>query len=199
VWNSDSTKALVSCRLAEWWLPWGQSQAMTPNFDIAASCSVEGRAGLLLIEAKAHDQELIHESTGRRLKPDASEDRNASHRTIERAIAEANRGLGSATAHRWKLSRDSHYQMSNRFAWAWKLAEQGIPVVLVYLGFLDAVEMKDRGNPFACPQERDALVKDHSAPLFPASVWNRRWLVNGVPLIPLTASIKQLLHPVPGG
>ena len=31
--------------------------------------------------------------------------------------------------------------MSNRFAWAWKLADLGVPVVLVYLGFFRALFM----------------------------------------------------------
>jgi hypothetical protein len=46
----------------------------------------------------------------------------------------------------WTLSRDSHYQLTNRFAWAWKLASMGVPVVLGYLGFQGAAEMKDREN-----------------------------------------------------
>lgn len=36
--------------------------------------------------------------------------------------------------------------MSNRFAWAWKLATMEVPVVLVYLGFLNATEMGDQGS-----------------------------------------------------
>jgi hypothetical protein len=65
------------------------------------------------------------------------------------------------------ISRDSHYQMSNRFAWSWKLAEYGIPVVLVYLGFLNASEMVDRGDPFANQDSWESLVMAHSSPLFP--------------------------------
>ena len=38
--------------------------------------------------------------------------------------------------------------MSNRFAWAWKLASSSVPVVLIYLGFLRADEMRDKGKPF---------------------------------------------------
>jgi hypothetical protein len=36
----------------------------------------------------------------------------------------------------WALSRDRCYQMSNRFALAYRLAELGILVVLICLGFL---------------------------------------------------------------
>ena len=48
----------------------------------------------------------------------------------------------------WSLSRDSHYQLANRFAWAWKLADMGLPTILIYLGFLNAAEMKDQGHHF---------------------------------------------------
>jgi hypothetical protein len=41
----------------------------------------------------------------------------------------------------WALSRDWCYQMSIRFAWAWKLAGLGKPVILIYLGFLAYDEM----------------------------------------------------------
>ncbi len=62
------------------------------------------------------------------------------HAQIGRAISEASLGLKD-TMDGWNLSRDSHYQLANRFAWAWKLASMGVPVVLVYLGFLGAAEM----------------------------------------------------------
>jgi hypothetical protein len=55
--------------------------------------------------------------------------------------------------------------MSNRFAWTWKLTECGIPVVLVYLGFLNASEMADLGEPFSSQDSWEALVMTHSAPL----------------------------------
>ena len=42
----------------------------------------------------------------------------------------ARNGLSAATGLQWGLSRDDHYQLSNRFAWCWKLATLGIPVVL---------------------------------------------------------------------
>ena len=83
--------------------------------------------------------------------------------------------------------------MANRFAWAWKLTELGIPVVLVYLGFLNADEMHDRGNPFVSHDDWVQLVKSHSAPLFPADPWNRAWNCNGQSLIPLIRSIDQPL------
>src|SRR5215217_4056296 len=94
-----------------------------PNFDIASTCTIGGAPGLLLVEAKAHDQELKREAAGRRLTKDASDDRKASHQTIEGAIMDARKGLSGDTSLAWRIGRDSHYQMSKRFAWSWKLTE----------------------------------------------------------------------------
>lgn len=185
--------ANICRRLGEWWLPGERPDATTPNFDIASTCTIEGAVGLLLVEAKAHDEELKNEAAGRSLSKDASEDRKASHQTIEGAIVAARKGLSDATSLTWRIARDSHYQMSNRFAWSWKLTECGIPVALVYLGFLNANEMADRGEPFANHDTWEALVRAHSATLFPGEVWNRRWSVNGVPFIPLIKSLEQPL------
>lgn len=186
----------VRTELGAWWLPADQQRDRTPNFDIASTCMIEGRPGLLLIEAKAHEKELTNEALGRKLTEEDPAERRASHRTISNAIAEASDGLAQVTAFSWHISRDSHYQMSNRFAWSWKLAELGVPVVLVYLGFLNAAEMSDQGPLLANDTGWDALMKVHSKPLFPAEVWNRSWSVNSVPFIPLIRSMEQTLEPV---
>ena len=186
--NSDICK-----QLHNWWLAPASERAMTPNFDIASTCTIDGKPGLLLVEAKAHDEELNKEAEGRRLTPDSSNDRKASHEKIGKAIASACSGLEKATGLIWQISRDSHYQMSNRFAWAWKLTELGVPVVLVYLGFLRAEEMKDRGKPFADHDEWDLVVRSHSKSLIPSVVWGQRLVVNGQVLIPL---IKSLYVPL---
>jgi hypothetical protein len=179
----------LNAQLGEWWLPADRREARTPNFDIASTCTIDGAPGMLLVEAKAHETELLKETAGRRSAEDDSEARKASHRTIEAAIESARRGLEAATQLTWGISRDSHYQMSNRFAWSWKLAELGIPVVLVYLGFLKATDMTKLGeNPFANAGAWEVLVRSHSAPLFPGNVWGERWSVNGVPFIPLIRS-----------
>lgn len=181
--------------LGDWWLPATHRGARTPNFDIASTCTIQGAPGLLLVEAKAHEQELVKEAVGRRLEADASDERKASHPTIGAAIEAARVGLAAATSLRWQISRDSHYQISNRFAWSWKLAELGIPVVLVYLGFLAAHEMSDQGRPLVTADEWTGLVMDQSKGLFPGEVWNRSWTVNGVPFIPLIRSMEQSLEP----
>ena len=180
----------LGARLCEWWLPADRLDAMTPNFDIASTCSVDGVPGLLLVEAKAHEMELTKERAGRRLSPQDSDRRKESHATIGAAIESARTGLEAATGFTWRISRDTHYQMSNRFSWGWKLAELGVPVVLVYLGFLKAGDMSKAGElPFADAGAWEALVKTHSESLFPAEVWERRWSVRGTPFIPIIRSL----------
>ena len=183
----------IGAQLGNWWLAPASQGARTPNFDIASTCTIDDRPGLLLVEAKAHDEELKKETAGRLLRSGSSDDRMVSHETIGAAIGSARDGLTNSTMLKWRITRDSHYQMSNRFAWSWKLVALGIPVVLVYLGFLKADEMIDRGQPFASYEDWEQLVKAHSRPLFPPKVWGRNWIVNGQPFIPLIRSIEQPL------
>jgi hypothetical protein len=85
--------------------------------------------------------------------------------------------------------------MSNRFAWAWKLADLRIPVILIYLGFLNAQEMSDKSKPFVDHADWEYAVKRHSQSLFAPEVWARRLAIGGVPFIPL---IRSLDVPLPG-
>lgn len=73
----------------------------------------------------------------------ASIDSRRNHIRIGCCIQEAGLALSKETRLLWSLSRDRCYQMSNRFAWAWKLTELGKPVILIYLGFLVCDEMQD--------------------------------------------------------
>jgi hypothetical protein len=143
--------------------------ANTPNWDLATTCTMHGRPGLMLVEAKAHDRELKAAGHGvRRLE-------NAVR--IQAAISEANDGLKQCGG-QWHLSCDSHYQLANRFAWGWKLASLGVPVVLVYLGFLQAAEMSDQGSPFDSHEDWEAAVRAHSRGVLPEGVWGNaytRW------------------------
>jgi hypothetical protein len=183
--NADIAK-----QLREWWLAVESTTAKTPNIDIASTCMIGNRRGLMLVEAKAHDEELKKEEAGKELRTKPSADSEENHKQIATAIQSACDGLSEATLLNWKLSRDTHYQMSNRFAWSWKLTELGFPVVLVYLGFLRAEEMRDRGNPFADHAEWEQAVKEHSKSLFSPEVWDRKWSVNEQPLIPLIRSLE---------
>jgi hypothetical protein len=166
-------------QVTDWWLA-VRKGANTPNWDIAATAAIEGRDGLVLIEAKAHSRELMQTPLG------AGNEQN--RKRIRAAVQEADRALNEMDAG-WALSCDSHYQLANRFAWAWKLASLGIPVVVVYLGFLNAAEMKEDG-PFTTPDAWDQAVRAYARGIVPEDVWERNLDVGGVPLIPLIRSIE---------
>ena len=179
---------------------WGSRFTMFPTniwrlrpkwYQSPASSRIGKEAGLLLFEAKAHDNELENEVAGRALPLNASPDRKDSHETIGIAINTACEGLAKATSLKWRISRDCCYQMSNRFAWAWKLTELGLPVVLVYLGFLRADEMQDQGRPFSDAADWARAVRNHSELLFAPEVWERPWLCNGRRFVALIRSVVQ--------
>jgi len=186
--DSITGKALI-----DWWLAVPKG-ARVPNWDIANTCTVEGKPGLLLIEAKAHDEELNREKSGKRLEQQETVNARRNRTQIVSCIRQANIALAAETGMHWSLSIEHNYQMSNRFAWAWKLTELGMPVILVYLGFLNATEMSDRGVLFSSYEPWAQLVMSHSGPLFPDQVWNQRWTLHGQAFIPLIKSIELPLN-----
>lgn len=180
--------------LRRWWLTVATSTTRTPNWDIVSTCTIEDKAGILLIEAKAHDQELIKEETGRKsIEPPVSASARRNLLRIDWALRDASVALTEQTKLPWSLSRDWAYQMSNRFAWGWKLTDLGLPVILVYLGLLKADEMSDRGNPITDATAWRQAVTNHSGSLFPEAVWDTRWLCQGQPFVPLIRSLNVLL------
>lgn len=184
----------VCQELQTWWLAVSSPTSMTPNIDIASSCTISGKRGLLLVEAKAHEDELVKEESGKLLKPPVTVASRRNHARIGACIRDASLALGGETEAPWALSRDWNYQMSNRFAWAWKLTELGVPVILLYLGFLKAEEMIEKGtNAFDDHADWEKLVKSHSQSLFPSEIWGRQWSVHGQAFVPLIGSIEQNL------
>ena len=61
-------------------------------------------------------------------------------------------------------------------------------MVLVYLGFLNAVEMAQNGEVFHNHGEWERVVKEHSRPLFPTEVWHKQWPVKAAALLPRIVS-----------
>ncbi|HUF69218.1 MAG TPA: hypothetical protein VMM79_11310 [Longimicrobiales bacterium] len=166
--------------VTSWWLA-VRARANTPNWDIATTASVEEREGLVLVEAKAHTGELKRSGHGIRNEHNL--------RRIRGAVEEANAALREGNSG-WCLSCDSHYQLANRFAWSWKLASLRVPVLLVYLGFLNAVEMVDQGEPFADPAAWERAVRSHAAGVIPEEVWERQLHVDGTPLRAVIRSVE---------
>jgi hypothetical protein len=154
------------------------SCSLTARRPTATVCGVEG---LVLVEAKAHSNELKRDGHGARHSENAKK--------IRAAIDSANGALNEAGG-RWNLTCDSHYQLANRFAWCWKLASLGVPVVLVYLGFLNASEMDGQGDPFSSADSWEQAVRAHARELVPEDVWGHPLHVESTPLIPLIRSLE---------
>jgi len=173
--------------VTSWWLA-ARKRANTPNWDIASTCTIGGKDGLLLVEAKAHDAEL--KRYGKTLDKDASPGFIANHKQIGRAIGAASAGLNKAMAG-WNLSRGSHYQLANRFAWAWKLASMGVLVVLVYLGFLCATEVNDLGKPFVDCADWSRVVLEHSRNIVPERAGDQGIKAGCITIKPLIRVWKQ--------
>ena len=187
----------VSRALENWWFK--VPGRASPNWDLASQCLVgsgkAARRGILLVEAKAHSEELGGERGGKKLSPGASRKSRVNHDRIGNAIDEANVSLRSLTGDQgWGLSRDNCYQISNRFAWAWKLADLCMPVVLVYLGFLAADEMADKGDLFSAHADWVACVKAHAKGIVPEEAWGRNWKISDRSLlVPRIMSVRQSL------
>jgi len=160
----------IWANLRRWWLV-HERGANTPNWDIAAGCEIDGRTGFILVEAKANVPELS--ALGKTLDRSASKASVENHERIAAAITEACsalRHLGAITA----ISRDSHYQLSNRVAFAWKLATRGIPTVLVYLGFLGDDGIADAGPPFSGSAHWETVFSKYASSVVPESMFERR-------------------------
>lgn len=133
---------LLSSKIVEWWL---HIDTTTPNWDLVSTCTVNGKRGILLVEAKAHWGELEKESKEKFYDNNASDNSKLNHQEIGKAIEQANTEINKKI-NGVAISRDNCYQLSNRVAYAWWLANQGIPIVLIYLGFLNCQDMNDGIN-----------------------------------------------------
>lgn len=155
--------------LWDWWLKEGNKGTRTPNWDIITTCKIDGKRGLLLVEAKAHHAEIKDSANKKEI--------NADNRAkIEGALDKASDELSAITKLSFKLERGDYYQLSNRFAWSWKLAEQGIPVVLVYLGFINAYEMNYGGRKLFTDHDDfvEAMTTGEPAKIVDPDVWGKK-------------------------
>lgn len=166
--------------LTGWWLEETRN-ANTPNWDLVSQCCIGDQDGLILVEAKSHEGEF-------HTKSDMCGAKEPNARKIREAIREATQDLDRLSPG-FALSSDSHYQLSNRFAFAWTLAKMGIPSVLVYLGFLDAHEMKDGRRKLleSHDQWRNCVLRKSEGRI-PKEAWDRTFDVDGVPVTILVRS-----------
>lgn len=121
--------------LTTWWLRHNDPQrGKLPTWDLISTCHIKDHKGLLLVEAKAHESEL---STSGKASIDSATARSKeNHEQITLCIESACKVMRQQVDSRIAISVDRHYQLSNRLAWAWRLAEHGLNVALLYLGFV---------------------------------------------------------------
>lgn len=185
---SDSQRTEIT----DWWLEETRN-ANTPNWDLVSQCRIGEQDGLILVEAKAHEGEFKTDSDSCGAKePNAGQ--------IRKAIRDATDAWNQILPG-FALAFDSHYQLSNRLAFAWKLAEMGIPNVLVYLGFLDAHEMDDGKRKLLSDPEqwRDCVLRK-SGGRVPEQVWEQTFSVGGTPVTVVIRSARVAVEmAVPSG
>ena len=128
---SERFPTLVDFDFNKWWSP---HSGKTPTWDMISLCKLHGKDAILLVEAKAHQTEFA-KSGKTKLKLDATENTKKNLKNIEDKIEEACVSLNS-TYKGFNISTTKTYQLSNRVAFAWKLNQLQVPVVLLYLGFI---------------------------------------------------------------
>ena len=109
------------------------------------------------------------------------------HSRIGAAIEEAARGwreLDDGVA----ISRDSHYQLANRLAFTWKLAQLGVPVVLVYLGFTGDDGIAEAGKPFRDDADWQVAFGEYVDGVVPLGLFERRLELASTPIWLLSRS-----------
>ncbi|HLF53239.1 hypothetical protein [Flavobacterium sp.] len=161
----------LGAEIQNWWLEICTPQTRTPNWDLVSTCTINGKPGILLVEAKAHTQELNGGSKGKSISEEASGNSKENHKKIGIAINEANTNLENVISG-ISISRDKCYQFSNRVAHAWWLANQGIPVVLLYLGFLNSEDMRDKYKVFNSHKDWEDCFINHTKKVGAASIIN---------------------------
>lgn len=159
----------------EWWFPYKTNLNRRPMWDMFCHLLVKGKPGLLLVEAKAHLgelSELDHKSP-----PDPKSARaRANDYCVRLRLCEASLGLTDLGIGRFRLSADSHYQLSNRLAYLWKLASDGVPVILLYLGWLKSPDWPK--DPFRDARHWEQIVVDHMKTVAPKEFIGRTFPTN---------------------
>jgi len=116
----------------DWWTPFG---GKAPTWDLLCPITFTGTLGLLIVECKAHQSEMVQSRRTLKLaEMSISSFRN--HVSIARKLLDANCALDRLGFGRYALSLSVAYQLSNRIAYLHHLASLGVPTVLMYLGWL---------------------------------------------------------------
>ncbi len=149
--------AVSNNEILGWWTLHG---TRSPNWDFISTCTIHGKPGILLVEAKAHKGEL--DRFRKRVNKNASDNSKKNHANVLEAIEQAKKAINEQVEG-VSISRDNCYQLSNRVAHAWWLADKGIPVVLLYLGFLNCKDMDYGSNKlFKTDEDWQKSFKEHT-------------------------------------
>jgi hypothetical protein len=173
-----------------WWAPNGGTR---PQMDLICRAHIAGQPGLLFVEAKAHEGEL--DWGGKPLADDATDGSVLNHENIGTQIRLASESLDNLCPG-FDLSIASHYQLANRLTYLWKLASIGIPVALLYLGFLGDDEY------FSCDYLRDEahwlrVMGGYLEGVVPQSFPEQVMMSADTPIVMLIRS--ELVHQQHGG
>ena len=122
-----------------WWRNILRSYS-SQSWDFISTCTIDGKKGILLVEAKAKKGEM---------KLVAKKKKNYDFSQPNKELNELIPGV--------ELSNEKCPQLSNHIAHAWAMSKQDMPVILLYLGFC-----YDHGrNAFKTPQEYKSSFKKH--------------------------------------
>ncbi len=152
--------------VTRWWLV--HPARMIPNWDLVVSAvDASGAKVLILVEAKAHATELDEAGKLPSIRPTPEEQKRTddNHDRIAAAIAEANAALATVVPG-ISISRDKSYQFANRVAFAWKLASLGVPVALIYLGFVGDTAIARPGDCLRASADWQAAFARHVNSIF---------------------------------
>jgi hypothetical protein len=143
--------------LRYWWL---KEYARTPVWDWVCTATIDNLPGLILIEAKAHKSELGED--------DKCKAGLTNRPQIAKALHETNQLWDTS------FNTEHHFQLSNRFAWGLQLAKMGIPVILIYLGSLQATEMLPNAILTSAEQWQKLMQEYSSEILSDKCNWDRQ-------------------------
>lgn len=123
-----------------WWV---QYPGKKPTWDYICRAEIDGKSGLILLEAKAHKGETTKTGKARpvRGKVKDVEQANVNYDQIERNIIDEFRRLGKS----YHTEGNGYYQIANRIAYASKIHSiLGVPVLLVFFGFIGDCHFPDK-------------------------------------------------------
>ena len=182
--RSCSSEATDLRALDSWWA--GEAYK-GPTWDLLAECTISGRRGYLLVEAKAHQSEL--HAGGKPAPIDASPQSQENSRRIAASIQRTQNWFRENVEGSSRISIDSHYQLANRLSAAEALASCGVPVVLLYLGFTGDTYFRDYIKDDAHWQR---LMATYVEDVVPAA-----WVGTTTPHLPSGGSVKLLVRSSP--